>query len=65
MNAESLTDLNARIGELDNRIAISDEIANARLTTEKEDLENRKTSLEGRGARLRNRLQESSQGGDL
>ena len=59
-NEECLTELNARLGELENRIAISGEITNAKLMGEKEELQNRKTNLASKITTIRKRLQWSS-----
>ena len=57
---EVLIELNARLGELANRIAISGKITNAKLTKEKKETKGRNECLAGRNTALRSRLRESN-----
>ena len=58
-DAEYLIDMDARHGELENRIAISDKIANVKLTQEKKETDDRKDALGRKNTAMRNRLQKS------
>ena len=49
------------LGALEDRLAISDEIANAKLTIAKKEMGKRKGNLEKLNTTLRDRLQESTQ----
>ena len=55
---EWLADLTERLGELENRIEIIDEITNAKLMKEKGEMAKRKGNLEKQNTTLRNSLQE-------
>ena len=61
MRGECLISLVGRPGDLENRIARSGKIANAKLTKPNEEMKERRETLAKKNTAIRNRLQESKQ----